>query len=50
MIEKQVIRYLEQLRTRQPLPLRVKLWDGSAVALGDAPRVELRLTDTTSAR
>ena len=50
MIEKQVIRYLEQLRTRQPLPLRVKLWDGSAVALGDEPRVELRLTDTTSAR
>jgi len=50
MIEKQVVKYLEGLRKRQPLPLRVKLWDGSSVALDDEPRVELRLKDVTSAR
>jgi len=50
MIEKQVLKYLEALRRRQPLPLRVTLWDGSTVALGDEPRVDLRLKDTTSAR
>ena len=50
MIEKQVLKYLEALRRRQPLPLRVTLWDGSEVALGDEPRVDLRLKDATSAR
>ncbi|RPH66972.1 MAG: class I SAM-dependent methyltransferase [Burkholderiales bacterium] len=50
MIEKQVARYLEGLRERQPLPLRVKLWDGSAIALDEQPRVELHLKDATSAR
>ncbi len=50
MIEKQVLKYLEALRRRQPLPLRVTLWDGSTVALGDEPRVDLRLKDTSSAR
>lgn len=50
MIEKQVVKYLEGLRKRQPLPLRVKLWNGSTVALDDEPRVELRLNDAASAR
>lgn len=50
MIEKQVLKYLEGLRRRQPLPLRVTLWNGSTVALGDEPRVDLRLKDATSAR
>ncbi len=50
MIEKQVLKYLEALRRRQSLPLRVTLWDGSTVALGDEPRVGLRLKDATSAR
>ena len=50
MIEKQVVKYLEGLRKRQPLPLRVKLWNGSSVALDDEPRVELRLNDAASAR
>jgi cyclopropane-fatty-acyl-phospholipid synthase len=50
MLEKQVVKYLEGLRKRLPLPLRVKLWDGSEVALDDKPRVELRLNDAASAR
>jgi len=50
MIENQVVKYLEGLRKRQPLPLRVKLWNGSTVALDDEPRVELRLNDAASAR
>lgn len=50
MIEKQVVKYLEGLRKRQPLPLRVKLWNGSTVALDNEPRVELRLNDAASAR
>jgi cyclopropane-fatty-acyl-phospholipid synthase len=50
MIDKQVVKYLEGLRKRQPLPLRVKLWNGSTVALDDEPRVELRLNDVASAR
>ena len=50
MIENQVVKYLEGLRKRQPLPLRVRLWNGSTVALDDEPRVELRLNDVASAR
>ncbi len=50
MIEKQVLKYLEALRKRQSLPLRVTLWNGSTIALGDEPRVDLRLKDATSAR
>lgn len=50
MIEKQVLKYLEALRSRQSMPLRVTLWDGSTVALGDEPRVDLRLKDAASAR
>ncbi len=50
MLEKRIVRYLEGLRARQPLPLEVSLWDGNTVALGDAPRVAVRLKDGTGAR
>ncbi len=50
MIEKQLVKFLESLRARQPLPLRVTLWDGSTVSLGEQPRVDLRLKDVAAAR
>ncbi len=50
MIERQVTKYLENLRQQQAIPLRVRLWDGSTVALDDEPRAELRLRDATAAR
>ncbi|MFT4100004.1 MAG: cyclopropane-fatty-acyl-phospholipid synthase family protein [Burkholderiaceae bacterium] len=50
MLEKQVLRYLENVRERRPLPLEVSLWDGSGVALGDDPKVRIRLNGTTAAR
>ena len=50
MIEKQLARYLEGLRERQPMPLRVTLWNGTTVSLDEHPRVELRLKDAASAR
>jgi cyclopropane-fatty-acyl-phospholipid synthase len=50
MLEKQVVRYLEELRARQPLPLRVALWDGAQVPLGEAPEVTVRLHGPTAAR
>ncbi|MGD9946158.1 MAG: class I SAM-dependent methyltransferase, partial [Burkholderiaceae bacterium] len=50
MLEKQVTRYLEELKQRHSLPLRVQLWDGSAVALDAQPRVDLHLKSVTSAR
>jgi cyclopropane-fatty-acyl-phospholipid synthase len=50
MIEKQVVKYLEDLRSRQPLPLRVELWNGADVALGDGAQVTVRLRSATAAR
>ncbi|MFP5406779.1 MAG: class I SAM-dependent methyltransferase, partial [Gammaproteobacteria bacterium] len=50
MIEKQVMRFIEDLRTQNPLPLRITLWDGSSAALSDDPRVELRLNGVRAAR
>jgi cyclopropane-fatty-acyl-phospholipid synthase len=50
MIEKQVVRYLEGLRERQPLPLRVSLWNGASVALDEAPQVTVTLKNMTAAR
>ncbi len=50
MLEKQVTRFLETLRGQHQIPLRVRLWDGSHVALADDPRVELRLNDASAAR
>ena len=50
MLEKQVMKYLETLRDRHPIPLRVRLWNGSSVELDDAPQVELRVKDIGAAR
>jgi len=50
MLEKQVTRHLEALRARHPLPLDVRLWDGSSITLGDHPRVRLHLKDLSAAR
>jgi cyclopropane-fatty-acyl-phospholipid synthase len=50
MLEKQVTKYLETLRERRPIPLRVRLWNGSTVELDDAPQVELRVKDVGAAR
>ena len=50
MLEKQVTKYLETLRDRHPIPLRVRLWDGSSVELDDSPQVELRVNDVGAAR
>ena len=50
MFEKQVIRYLEGLATRTPMPLCVRLWDGTQVALGPKPEVTLQLKSARAAR
>jgi cyclopropane-fatty-acyl-phospholipid synthase len=50
MLEKQVLRYLEALRAREPMRLRVELWDGSVMALAESPTVTVRLKDATAAR
>lgn len=50
MLEKQVAGYLEQLRTRRPLPLRVSLWNGATVPLSEAPVVTVRLNKPQAAR
>jgi cyclopropane-fatty-acyl-phospholipid synthase len=50
MLEKQVMRFVEDLRQKRPMPLRITLWDGSSAALSDAPRVEVRLRQAGAAR
>lgn len=50
MLEKQVTEYLESIRENHPLPLRVRLWDGSSVELGESPTVELRIPTPAAAR
>lgn len=50
MLERQVIRYLQSVRARHPLPLQVNLWDGSSIALDDEPSVSIRLNGTAAAR
>ncbi len=50
MLEKQVATYLEQLRARQPLPLRVRLWDGATISLDDSPEVTVTLRSPQAAR
>src|SRR5690606_20711141 len=50
MLEKQLTKYLETLREKHPIPLRVRLWNGSTVELDEAPRVELRVKDVGAAR
>ncbi|MCM5569616.1 cyclopropane-fatty-acyl-phospholipid synthase family protein [Burkholderiaceae bacterium FT117] len=50
MLERQVMRFVEDLRHKKPMPLKVTLWDGSSTALSDEPRVELRLRQASAAR
>lgn len=50
MLESQVVRYLESVRERRPLPVTVALWDGTEVPLGDERRVAIRLRSTSAAR
>ncbi len=50
MLEKQVAKYLEGVRDRSPLPLRVQLWDGSAIALDRDPLVTVKLKGAGAAR
>jgi cyclopropane-fatty-acyl-phospholipid synthase len=50
MLEKQVKRFAEDLRQKQPLPLRITLWDGSSVALSGEPRVDVRLRKAGAAK
>lgn len=50
MLEAQVVRYLEALRERRPIPLSITLWDGTHVPLGPASKVDIRLRSATAAR
>jgi cyclopropane-fatty-acyl-phospholipid synthase len=50
MLEAQVVRYLESLRQRKPLPVTVALWDGTEVPLGEPSKVGIRLRSTSAAR
>lgn len=50
MIERQIRRFLEELRARHPLPLRVVLWDGIDVPLSADPAVTLTLRTPQAAR
>ena len=50
MLEKQLMRFVEDLRQKQPMPLRITLWNGSSTALSDAPRVELKLRQAGAAK
>jgi cyclopropane-fatty-acyl-phospholipid synthase len=50
MIESQVVRYLHSLRERRSIPVTVALWDGTEVALGQEPKVGIRLKTTGAAR
>lgn len=50
MLEKQVLRQLEGLRAKQPIPLRIRLWEGSEVSLGERPAVTLSLRNAQAAR
>jgi cyclopropane-fatty-acyl-phospholipid synthase len=50
MLEHQVVRYLESLRSRHPLPVTVALWDGTRVPLGSEERVGVTLKSVSAAR
>jgi cyclopropane-fatty-acyl-phospholipid synthase len=50
MFEQQVVRYLESLRHRHPMPVTVALWDGTEVPLGSERKVGIRLTSNRAAR
>jgi cyclopropane-fatty-acyl-phospholipid synthase len=50
MLEHQVVKYLESLRQRHPLPVTVALWDGTRVPLGGEERVGVKLNSAAAAR
>jgi cyclopropane-fatty-acyl-phospholipid synthase len=50
MLETQVVRYLQSLRARSPLPVTVALWDGTEVPLGASRKVGIRLRTTSATR
>ncbi|MFA7665139.1 MAG: class I SAM-dependent methyltransferase, partial [Burkholderiaceae bacterium] len=50
MIEKQVIRFAEEIRKTRPLPLRLTLWNGARADLSDDPKVEVRLRQPSAAK
>ncbi len=50
MLEKQLSKYLGQLREKRSIPLRVRLWDGTTTDLGDDPVVTVSLRDMAAAR
>lgn len=50
MLESQVVKYLESLRQRRPLPVTVALWDGTQVPLGEPSKVGIRLRSSSAAR
>ena len=50
MIERQILRYLEAMRSRGEFALEVELWTGTRVALADSPKVRIRLAGPAAAR
>ncbi len=50
MLEKQIMKQLESFREAGPMPLRVRLWEGSEVSLADDPAVTLVLRSPQAAR
>jgi cyclopropane-fatty-acyl-phospholipid synthase len=50
MLENQLVRYLDSLRQRHPIPVSIELWDGRRVPLGDRHAVSLRLKSPSAAR
>jgi cyclopropane-fatty-acyl-phospholipid synthase len=50
MLEKQIVSYLESLGRKQPIPARIRLWDGTEVPLGPDPRVGVTLKSASAAR
>jgi len=50
MLEQQIVRHLQSLSARRPLPASVALWDGTRIALGPDSRVGIRLNSPSAAR
>ena len=50
MFEKQVVKHLEALRADHPLPISLRLWDGTEVALGDSPTVRVTVRNAGAAK
>ncbi len=49
-LDRQVIRSLDRLRAKTPLPLRVRLWQGDEIDLSERPSVTLHLRSIAAAR